>query len=180
VKALTLTQPWATLVAIGAKTIETRSWPTAYRGSLAIHAAKGLSSIGGEAGLFNLCCQEPFRTALYGAGVRFQAHPKSAIVGLPRGAIVATCEIAYCLPTEEMRDDIRVGALVHLGVDELAFGDYSNGRYAWRLARVQPLDEPIPCRGALGLWDAPSDLLPLIESRAREREAVSPLKEKAS
>jgi hypothetical protein len=40
-KALTLTQPWATLVAIGAKTIETRSWPTSYRGPLAIHAAKG-------------------------------------------------------------------------------------------------------------------------------------------
>ncbi|MFL5577327.1 MAG: ASCH domain-containing protein [Gemmatimonadaceae bacterium] len=40
-KALTLTQPWATLVAIGAKTIETRSWPTHYRGEVAIHAAKG-------------------------------------------------------------------------------------------------------------------------------------------
>jgi activating signal cointegrator 1 len=40
-KAITLTQPWATLVAIGAKRIETRSWPTNYRGPLAIHAAKG-------------------------------------------------------------------------------------------------------------------------------------------
>src|SRR6202030_2406661 len=39
-KALTLTQPWATLVAIGAKRIETRSWPTLYRGPLAIYAAK--------------------------------------------------------------------------------------------------------------------------------------------
>ena len=40
-KVLTLTQPWATLVAIGAKRIETRSWSTKYRGPLAIHAAKG-------------------------------------------------------------------------------------------------------------------------------------------
>src|SRR5690348_17556570 len=40
-KALTLTQPWASLVAIGAKRIETRSWSTSYRGPLAIHAAKG-------------------------------------------------------------------------------------------------------------------------------------------
>ena len=40
-KALTLTQPWASLVAIGAKRIETRSWSTPYRGLLAIHAAKG-------------------------------------------------------------------------------------------------------------------------------------------
>lgn len=38
-KALTLWQPWASLVALGVKTIETRSWSTAYRGPLAIHAA---------------------------------------------------------------------------------------------------------------------------------------------
>lgn len=40
-KALSLTQPWATLVAIGAKKIETRSWSTSYRGPVAIHASKG-------------------------------------------------------------------------------------------------------------------------------------------
>ena len=44
-KALTLTQPWATLIAVGAKRIETRSWGTSYRGRIAIHAAKGFASI---------------------------------------------------------------------------------------------------------------------------------------
>ena len=39
-KALTLHQPWATLVAVGEKRIETRSWSTDYRGPLAIHAGK--------------------------------------------------------------------------------------------------------------------------------------------
>jgi len=39
VKTLTLSQRWATLVALGAKRIETRSWRTSYRGPLAIHAA---------------------------------------------------------------------------------------------------------------------------------------------
>lgn len=38
-KALTLHQPAASLVAVGVKTIETRSWSTRYRGPLAIHAA---------------------------------------------------------------------------------------------------------------------------------------------
>lgn len=33
-RGLSLTQPWATLVAIGAKKIETRSWTTTYRGAL--------------------------------------------------------------------------------------------------------------------------------------------------
>lgn len=39
-RAITLHQPWATLVALGVKTIETRSWPTKYRGRILIHAAK--------------------------------------------------------------------------------------------------------------------------------------------
>ena len=46
-KALTLTQPWASLVACGAKTIETRSWRTPYRGPVAIHAAKGFPADAG-------------------------------------------------------------------------------------------------------------------------------------
>lgn len=38
--ALSLTQPWASLVVLGEKQWETRSWPTKYRGELYIHAAK--------------------------------------------------------------------------------------------------------------------------------------------
>ena len=53
-KVLTLTQPWATLVAIGAKRIETRSWATKYRGPLLIHAAAGLGPVGGKFGLVDL------------------------------------------------------------------------------------------------------------------------------
>lgn len=39
-KAITLWQPWASLLACGAKGYETRSWATSYRGQIAIHAAK--------------------------------------------------------------------------------------------------------------------------------------------
>jgi hypothetical protein len=39
-KAITIWQPWASLIAIGAKQYETRSWETKYRGPIAIHAAK--------------------------------------------------------------------------------------------------------------------------------------------
>jgi hypothetical protein len=38
--AISLWQPWATLVAIGAKRIETRGWSPWYRGALVIHASK--------------------------------------------------------------------------------------------------------------------------------------------
>jgi len=39
-KALTLYQPWASLIRDRRKPIETRSWYTKYRGELAIHAGK--------------------------------------------------------------------------------------------------------------------------------------------
>lgn len=39
-KALSVRQPWASLIASGAKTIELRSWPTRYRGELLICASK--------------------------------------------------------------------------------------------------------------------------------------------
>ena len=64
-KALSITQPWATLIAIGAKTIETRSWSTLYRGDLAIHAAKGFPRYARET-LF----EEAFRVPLAGVSRR--------------------------------------------------------------------------------------------------------------
>lgn len=39
-KALTICQPYADLIANGEKWIENRTWPTSYRGPLAIHAGK--------------------------------------------------------------------------------------------------------------------------------------------
>ena len=40
IKAISLWQPWAEAMRLGLKRNETRSWPTSYRGWLAIHAAK--------------------------------------------------------------------------------------------------------------------------------------------
>jgi len=39
-KAITIHQPYASLIACGAKIYETRSWATKYRGKIAIHAGK--------------------------------------------------------------------------------------------------------------------------------------------
>lgn len=41
-KALTIKQPWATLIMQGDKRFEFRSWQTKYRGDLLIHAGKGI------------------------------------------------------------------------------------------------------------------------------------------
>ena len=68
-KALTLSQPYATLLALGQKRIETRSWSTSFRGPLLIHAGAGLGPVGGAQGLMELCRSEPFRSILLAAGI---------------------------------------------------------------------------------------------------------------
>jgi hypothetical protein len=45
-KALSIKQPWAWLIANGYKDIENRNWWTSYRGQLLIHAGKSLDREG--------------------------------------------------------------------------------------------------------------------------------------
>lgn len=132
-KALSLWQPWATLIAIGAKTYETRSWSTDYRGPLLIHASKNTSELGLP---FH---DDRFFDALSAVG--YFEGDKS----LPLGCVVAICDLATVGPVELVRD-------TH-AVNELAFGDYSDGRFAWKLVNVKPIEPPIPARGAQGLFD---------------------------
>lgn len=145
-KTLTLTQPWATLVAVGAKSIETRSWDTRYRGPLAIHAGKGLGPVGGMRGLRDLCCSEPFFSVLKSAGIDLD-HVDVDV--LPRGAIVAVCRLTAIYRITERGIE---GFRPQPPANELAFGDYTPGRYAWLLTDVMALPTPIPATGALGLW----------------------------
>jgi hypothetical protein len=131
-KALTLTQPWATLVARGAKQIETRSWRTFYRGPLAIHAAKKLA----ELPSWQI---RRFRSVLEAYGIR-------GFMELPLGVIVATCMLVDCVR-------ITPDNVPPFGGPEFDFGDYTVGRWAWHLSDVKALAEPILAKGALGLWE---------------------------
>lgn len=135
-KALSLTQPWATLVAIGAKRIETRSWGTGHRGPLAIHAAKGFGQKEQS-----LCFEEPFRWVL-----KNFFGPDFAPGNLPTGAVVGLTEVIGCKKmTSEWIETI--------GDPERAFGLYEPGRSGWLLGPATWLPEPIPVKGALGLWE---------------------------
>lgn len=137
-RILTLTQPWATLVAIGAKRVETRSWSTPYRGYLGIHAAKGFPRDAIE-----LCFTEPFRRYLKGR------RPSE----LPRGELICVARLQSVVPTRNVQSWISE--------DERAFGDYSDGRFAWVMGAPPPhaLPAHIPLRGSLGLWTPPADVL---------------------
>jgi len=143
-KALTLTQPWASLVAIGAKRIETRSWSTSYRGPLAIHAAKGFPR---DARELSRCKR---LGVLFGTDYEY-----------PRGVVIATCRLMACVSTTEL-----IGKSVYesdMTEQEEIFGNYEPGRWGWMLADIKACD-PIPAKGALGLWDWET-----LAQRVRER-----------
>ena len=138
-KAVSLMQPWATLVALGAKQIETRSWSITYRGPLAIHASKRLLAENAS-----LCCKEPFHAALEAGGYRFDAKSERNPFHLPVGMVVAVVKLV----------DVQPIALSNLPPEpERFFGDYTPGRSAWILCEITCLPEPIPARGSLGLWE---------------------------
>lgn len=165
-RCLSLTQPWATLIALGAKKIETRSWATRYRGPLAIHAAKGLGPVGGMKGLVRQCMPSVFYRALLPVlpeHIRDLASPPAIAEHLPFGAIIAVCDLRDCVRTEYIASAGRATSVSWEGErtiwtltdQERAFGDYSPGRFAWLLANIRPLATPIPATGALGLWTPP-------------------------
>lgn len=124
-KALSLTQPWATLVVTGAKQVETRSWSTRYRGPLYIHAAKGFPKYAKD-----------FAREHYG-------NP-AVLPYIVHGAIIGRVYLLDVRPTEYM--------LSRISQKERLYGDYASGRFAWILTNAEVL-EPMPCRGALGLWN---------------------------
>ncbi len=131
-RVLTLTQPWASLVAIGAKRFETRSWGTSFRGRLAIHAATGFPAWARRTCLEN----EYILDTLVEQGLD--------VPDLPLGQIITVCHLVSAVPVEKSPWVISER--------EAAFGDYRAGRFVWYLDDVRQLPEPIPARGALGLW----------------------------
>lgn len=129
-KALTLTQPHASLVAIGAKTIAARSRATAYRGPLAIHAAVRETAV-----------TDPYhRSLLAAAGCDCQR--------LPTGVFLAVCALVHCETITPANCPCY---------PQYAFDDFMPGRFSWHFAEIIPLLEPIPARGHGGLWTLPEE-----------------------
>lgn len=136
IPAISLWQPWATLIAIGAKKIETRSWPTRHRGKIAIHAAAKWHDEGLEC----------LRDTLFGHFLVPAGYKKGA--DLPLGAVVAVANLIDCRST----DDEDFGWPPAEGSTEDDFGDFGPGRYGWFLSDVRRIEPPIPAKGAQGIW----------------------------
>ncbi|MBC9783509.1 ASCH domain-containing protein [Heliobacterium chlorum] len=144
-KALSLLQPWASLIAIGAKKIETRSWATKYRGPLAIHASAKFGKHEKAT-----CGLPGFKQTLIVHRLMRESKTQYGLYfyEMPLGSIIAICNLVDVIPVEDISG---------LTTKERAFGDYSPGRYAWVLEDVRPLDKPVPAKGKLGLWEWAGD-----------------------
>lgn len=155
-KAITLWQPYASLVAIGAKPHETRSWATSYRGLIAIHAGVKPAHEMDLATIY--ACREAF-------GLPHEKPFPEYVRELPHGAVVATATLAECwqvvkhTPTAViLRQSNGVGEdKIPIDAPYLMFGDYRVGRYIWALTDVCALQAPIPAKGKQGLWNWEED-----------------------
>lgn len=139
-KALTVHQPWASLLALGIKHWETRSWrPPADVTRLAVHASRRPPLAGWEEMLRH-----------YPEGVGSAMRPlmewltrRGEVAALPTGAVLAICNLLRVSPT------CGVGPSPHAS----RLGDWSRGRWAWNLQVVHVFNPPIPARGQQGLWE---------------------------
>jgi hypothetical protein len=138
IRVISLWQPWASLVVIGAKTWETRSWDTSYRGPLAIHAAKRWTPAQRA-----LIARDPFKSALMAAG----------IYELPLGKILGKVDLVNTALCVQGSVVFPVGGdSIIIQEPERSFGDFSPGRYAWLLENPERLAVPIPASGRQGFW----------------------------
>ncbi len=139
-KAITVWQPWAGVLAAGIKENETRSRAIKYRGPIAIHSAmKGI-----QLTWSNLYLND------YAREIICRRMDLPEIIDGP-----ATFPMGYILATAELVDCIKITPefVTTLSTDEFFLGDYTLGRYAWKMANVKRLPEPIPAKGRQGLWE---------------------------
>lgn len=134
-KAITISQPFASLIASGEKWVENRFWPTNYRGQLAIHAGKGL-----------------------------QYLTKEQLKSYPSGRVIAVANLSACVHESANRFPANLAdEYVFIPGTSRTWADfrrhrYTEGPWCWILEDVRKI-EPVEVRGMQGLWNLPEGLL---------------------
>lgn len=122
-KALTIKEPWASLIINEYKTYEFRSWKTNYRGKILIHAGKSLES--NQAKKF-----------------------KEYNLEYSCGEIIGEADLVDCIKvTEEFDKELKMKNSIVYGNS----GHVEN--YAWKLENIKKYENKIKVNGKLGLWN---------------------------
>jgi hypothetical protein len=179
-KAITLQQPWAALVAAGATNIVTRTWQTEYRGRLAIHAGLLEPSVGAQIGDYQVHHANYPKDAPWQLWASAPHLRHEILTLLTFGTIIATCELVDVAPIGGATD-FRTGIIdgdegdypgrsvvvVHDdGVvmldtadqhviditSQKVYNDFAPGRFAWILSDVKPVEERCPLCWGEGSW----------------------------
>lgn len=149
-KAISLWAPWSDLIAWGYKTMETRFWPTSYRGDLLICAAKRYDAqVREHIDMFRI----PEVWQCYFD--EEEGYPKLPEDYKPRlGVAVAIVEVVDCIELSEQlkqREQWRRAAC--LPSPYATDGEWSlEGRYGWVLQSIRPI-EPFPVKGRQGFFE---------------------------
>jgi hypothetical protein len=137
---LSIAQPFAYLVCIGEKLVENRSWHTAHRGRLWIHASGRLACDWSD--IYNgepAGPDEPIRVkSTHGGTIALPA-----INALPLGAIIGCVELVDCVPKKKLPKRLRLHP-------------FTQGPVCWVCCNGNLLPEPVPCKGRLRLWTLPA------------------------
>lgn len=125
-KAISIKQPWASLIVHGIKDIENRTWRTNFRGRVLIHAA------GSHGRKFSVNLSDAQTRAA------FATIAKETMFGnMPFGSIIGSVEIIDCV---QNHPSIWV----------------EKGAYNWVLANPILYENPIEnVKGKLSFWDYP-------------------------
>ena len=127
-KVLTIKEPFASLIATDKKKIETRSWKTNYRGKIYIHA--GLSKVTKE-----------YDTS--------KIYYLIKDINYNYGKIICEAELSDCIyMTKKYIENLK-----NENYEEYLVGKYEEGRYAWILTNIKPLENKIEAKGKLGIWN---------------------------
>lgn len=145
-KALTVCQPWAYAIMRLGKEIENRSWPTAHRGELLIHAGKSLEWM--EGGRQEI------------EGVMGLTLPPTR--DLAMGAIVGLVHLEDCV-----RSDMAMARYAR----QARWINPSAG-WGWKVSVITVFADPIPFKGAMGLFDVPCEVVADQLGRRRELAAA--------
>jgi activating signal cointegrator 1 len=140
-KVLSIMQPWASLIVMGAKKIEIRSQRTPHRGPLLIHA--------------NVTDRYSKQLCSLPAYNKFIRH----WTDLPYGSIIGKVNLHTCEPADDIKhliyqkQQIIFGQYIENPLQELDFGHFAPGKYGWVFSDAQQFRQPIETKGKMRMWD---------------------------
>lgn len=145
-KALTIIEPWATLLMMGKKRYETRDWQIGYRGLLAIHSGK------------KVLTERDYNLGVVDCMENSEITPE--ILEKNRGKIIAVgfLQVIYLMTEDFINAQSET---------EKDLGYWQVGKYAWYINDIKLLHQPIPARGMPGLWNVSDEIKQQINQQSK-------------